>query len=153
VAQTGNELGYALGIAALGSIGTAVYRTQLADTIPTGTLAQAAQAARESLAGATAAAGQLPDQLAAVLLAVAREAFTSGLHAVAAVAAVVAAGVAILILTTLRDLPPIGQAQPAQPDQAQAAAPATAADPDHQHDPVSAQPRPRTPPASPRDGA
>jgi MFS transporter, DHA2 family, multidrug resistance protein len=155
VAQTGNELGYALGIATLGSIGTVVYRAQLADAIPSGIPAAAAAAARESLASATAAAGQLPDQLAAALLAVARDAFTSGLHAVAATAAVVLAGVAVLILTTLRDLPPIGQAQPAQPDAADsspAATPATAADPDHQQHPVSDQPRPRTPPAGPGDG-
>jgi DHA2 family multidrug resistance protein-like MFS transporter len=153
VAQTGNELGYALGIASLGSIGTVVYRTQLADAIPSGIPAAAATAARESLASATAAAGQLPDQLAAALLAVARDAFTSGLHAVAATAAVVLAGVAVLILTTLRDLPPFGQApQPDAADSSPAATPATAADPDHQQHPVSDQSRPRTLPAGPGDG-
>jgi MFS transporter, DHA2 family, multidrug resistance protein len=132
VAQTGNELGYALGIAVLGSIGTVVYRTQLTDHLPTGIPAQAAETARESLAGATAAAGSLPDQLAGGLQVVAREAFTSGLHAVAAVAALVLAGVAILILATLRHLPPLGHAQP---DGSLGAAPATATNPDHQHDP------------------
>jgi MFS transporter, DHA2 family, multidrug resistance protein len=43
VAQTANELDYALGIATLGSIGTAVYRAQLADAIPTDIPAQAAK--------------------------------------------------------------------------------------------------------------
>lgn len=89
-------------------------------------------AARDSLACATAAAGSLPDQLAEALLAVAREAFTSGLHAVAAVAALVLVGVAILILATLRHLAPIGQAQPDAADGSPAVAPATAADPLHQ---------------------
>lgn len=111
VAQTGNELGYALGIATLGSVGTFVYRTQMADQLPAGLPAAAAQAARDSLAGATAAAAGLPDRLATELLEVARQAFTSGLHAVAAVAAVVLAGVAVLLLVALREVPPVGQPQ------------------------------------------
>jgi MFS transporter, DHA2 family, multidrug resistance protein len=148
VAQTGNELGYALGIATLGSIGTAVYRTQIADAIPTGIPAAAADAARDTLAGATAAAASLPDQVAAPLLAVARDAFTVGLHVVALVAAAVLAGIAVLIMTTLRHLTPIGQAESSP-----AAAPATAADPPLQQNPGSEQPRPRTPPAGPGDGA
>jgi DHA2 family multidrug resistance protein-like MFS transporter len=118
VAQTGNELGYALGIATLGSIGAAVYHARLADAIPATVPSTAAAAARESLAGAIAADQQLPNQLAAALLAVARDAFTSGLHAVAAVSAVLLAGVALLIVTTLRDLPPLGQAAPDRASQA-----------------------------------
>jgi hypothetical protein len=50
--------------------------------------------------------------------------------------------------TTLRHLTPIGQA-----DGSPAAAPATAADPPLQQSPGSEQPRPRTPPAGPGDGA
>ena len=50
--------------------------------------------------------------------------------------------------TTLRHLTPIGQA-----DGSPAAAPATAADPPLQQNPGSEQPRPRTPPAGPGDGA
>jgi len=146
--QIGNELGYALGIAVLGSIGTAVYRTQLADQLSSGIPAQAAAAARESLAGATAAAQSLPEQLAAALLASAREAFTSGLHTVAVVAAILLSGVAVLIVTGLRHLPPIGQTQPDQPDQDQtpgqangipASTPTTVPDPDHKHEEVPTQ--------------
>jgi hypothetical protein len=36
VAKTGNEFGYALGIATLGSIGTVVYHIQIAEAIPDG---------------------------------------------------------------------------------------------------------------------
>jgi DHA2 family multidrug resistance protein-like MFS transporter len=117
VAQTANEFGYALGIATLGSVGVAVYHTQIADTIPTGLPTAVAAAAAESIAGATAAAHALPDQLATALLAVARDAFTSGLHVVAAVSAVLLAGIALLIATTLRHLPPIAQPDHANPDQ------------------------------------
>jgi DHA2 family multidrug resistance protein-like MFS transporter len=112
VAQTANEFGYALGIATLGSIGVAVYHARMADATATSVPGAAAAAARDTLAGATAAAHSLPDQLATALLAVARDAFTGGLHAAASVSAVLLAGIALLIVTTLRQLPPIGHAQP-----------------------------------------
>jgi DHA2 family multidrug resistance protein-like MFS transporter len=119
VAQTANEFGYALGVATLGSIGVAVYHAWMVDAIPAAVPPAAAAGARDTLAGAIAAAQQLPEQLAGTLLAVARDAFTGGLHAVAAVSAVVLAGIAVLIVTTLRDLPPLGQPDPGQtPDQA-----------------------------------
>jgi DHA2 family multidrug resistance protein-like MFS transporter len=52
----------ALGIAILGSIGTAVYRRELADTVPTGVPPQIADAARETLGGALAVSERLPDR-------------------------------------------------------------------------------------------
>src|SRR6266540_1174845 len=118
VAQTANEFGYALGIATLGSIGVAVYHARMADATATSVPGAAAAAARDTLAGATAAAHSLPDQLATALLAVARDAFTGGLHAAASVSAVLLAGIALLIVTTLRQLPPIGHAQPDPREQA-----------------------------------
>ncbi len=68
ISETSNEFGFALGIAILGSIGTAVYRTQIAGAVPSGVPAAAAQSARDTLAGATVAAGDLPGQVAAALL-------------------------------------------------------------------------------------
>jgi MFS transporter, DHA2 family, multidrug resistance protein len=115
--ETSGELGFALGIAALGSIGTAVYRAQLADAMPAGVPAEAVEAARETLAGAAAAAGALPAELGVALLDAAREAFTSGMHVVAAVSAVLLVGVAVLVATLLRHVRPIGEAEPDQPDQ------------------------------------
>jgi MFS transporter, DHA2 family, multidrug resistance protein len=100
--ETSGEFGFALGIALLGSLVTAVYRGRVADAIPAGVPSAAARAARDTLAGATAAAHQLPDRLADALLGPAREAFTSGLHIVAAIAAVAMFGVAILAVTMLR---------------------------------------------------
>lgn len=56
ISETSAELGGALGIAILGSIGTAVYRTELAKAIPAGVPPEAQEAARDTLGGAAAAA-------------------------------------------------------------------------------------------------
>src|SRR6266487_2948257 len=64
LAETSAEFGGALGIAILGVVGTAAYRGQMAHALPAGVPPQAAAAARDTLGGAVAAAGQLPDQLA-----------------------------------------------------------------------------------------
>jgi DHA2 family multidrug resistance protein-like MFS transporter len=52
ISETGTELGSALGIAILGSIGTAVYRSEVTDAIPVGVPPQAAEAAGDTLGGA-----------------------------------------------------------------------------------------------------
>jgi MFS transporter, DHA2 family, multidrug resistance protein len=101
ISQTSNEFGYALGVAMLGSIGTAIYRADMAD-------AGAAGAAADTLAGAVATASTVPGEAAANLLATARDAFTTELHAVATVAAVALTAVAILVARTLRHLPASG---------------------------------------------
>ncbi|HET7081029.1 MAG TPA: MFS transporter, partial [Chloroflexia bacterium] len=51
IAETGSELGGALGIAILGSIGTAVYRSDLAASLPAGIPPAAAAAAQDTLGG------------------------------------------------------------------------------------------------------
>ena len=63
ISETGAELGGALGIAVLGSIGTAIYRSQVVEAAPAGIPSQAVAASRDTLGGAVTAAGQLPDQL------------------------------------------------------------------------------------------
>ena len=120
VAQTFNELGFALGIAVVGSIAVAIYHSQIGSAIPVSIPADAAAAARNTLADAVQAAGRLPDLLGSPLLATAREAFNSGLHAVAAISAVVLLGVAVLAAVTLRQARPIGQEEPAPRAQAPA---------------------------------
>jgi MFS transporter, DHA2 family, multidrug resistance protein len=101
LSETGAELGGALGIAVLGSIGAAVYRGQIADTLPAGIPAGAAEAARDTLGGAVVAAGQLPGALGADLLAAARQAFTQGLETTSAVSAVLTLGLAALAAVLL----------------------------------------------------
>jgi DHA2 family multidrug resistance protein-like MFS transporter len=76
LSETGSEFGGALGIAVLGSIGTAVYRSAMSTNTPPGVPADAAIAARDTLGGALTVAGQLPDGLAAALVTAARDAFT-----------------------------------------------------------------------------
>jgi len=102
LSETSSEFGGALGIAILGSVGAAVYRGQVADAVPAGVPSQAAEAARDTLGGAVAVAGQLPEQLGAALLDAARGAFTQGLQLTAAISAAVAVGIAILAAVLLR---------------------------------------------------
>jgi MFS transporter, DHA2 family, multidrug resistance protein len=102
ITETAAEFGGALGIAVLGVVGTAVYRSQLAHGVPAGVPEHGAAAARDTLGGAVAVAGQLPDRLGMPLLEAAREAFTQGLHLAAAVSAAAALAFAILVTVLLR---------------------------------------------------
>jgi MFS transporter, DHA2 family, multidrug resistance protein len=102
ITETSAEFGGALGIAVLGVVGTAVYRAQMADGVPASVPDQAAAVARDTLGGAVAVAGQLPDRVGAALLEVAREAFTQGLHLAAAVSAAAALAFAVLVVVLLR---------------------------------------------------
>jgi DHA2 family multidrug resistance protein-like MFS transporter len=117
LSETGSELGGALGIAVLGSIGAAVYRTTMAGVVPDGVPPAAAAAARGTLGGAAAAAGQLPGPLGAELLGAARAAFVQSLDVTAAVCAAVATGTAVVAAVALRRVgagsaPPAGPARP-----------------------------------------
>ncbi len=122
VSETSGELGGALGIAILGSIGTAVYRTGVADSLPSGIPAEVADAARDTLGGAVAIAQTLPDELGAALVAAARIAFLDALHFVAAVAAILALLAAIAAAAALR-----GVAARSEPAEGEERFPETAA--------------------------
>ncbi|MET9292539.1 MFS transporter [Streptomyces sp. NPDC003077] len=102
VVESGTELGGALGMAILGSVGGAVYQASVQDALPAGLPPGAADAARETLAGAASVAGELPGRAGEALLAVARGAFTDGMHAVALGSAVVMALGALLTGIVLR---------------------------------------------------
>ncbi|MBI3971319.1 MAG: MFS transporter [Chloroflexi bacterium] len=105
IAETGAELGGALGIAVLGSVGTAVYRRALADRLPTDFPSEAAEIARDTLGVAVGVAGQLPDQLGRALLEVAGAAFVQGLHLAAGISAAVALAAALAAVILLRHVP------------------------------------------------
>jgi MFS transporter, DHA2 family, multidrug resistance protein len=106
MAETANELGGALGIALLGSLGTAIYRYAVAGQVPSGTAA----AVRDTFAGAVDAAHSLP----AGVLAAANDAFLNGLEAVAATGAVLVGVVAAVAVVTLRHVgrPDTGESSP-----------------------------------------
>jgi DHA2 family multidrug resistance protein-like MFS transporter len=105
ISETGAELGGALGISILGSIGVAIYRGDVAGALPTDLPAQAAVAARDTLGAAVGVAAELPSTIGATVVAVAQDAFVSGMQVAAAISAVVAVAVAILALLALRDVP------------------------------------------------
>jgi DHA2 family multidrug resistance protein-like MFS transporter len=104
ISETGAELGGALAIAILGTLGTAVYRNRLDDEIPAGVPDASVEAARSTLGGAVAVADQLPQRLGDELLEAAQAAFTVGLQAGALVSAIIAAGTAVLAAILLRGL-------------------------------------------------
>jgi DHA2 family multidrug resistance protein-like MFS transporter len=102
VSEAASELGGALGIALLGSIGAAAYQARAADSLPS---AVAHGPAADSLAGAAAVAARLPDGAASAVLDAARAAYVHGLHVAAVVGAVVLVGAAVAALR-LRVQPP-----------------------------------------------
>ncbi|MGW6502859.1 MFS transporter [Nonomuraea angiospora] len=108
LATTCSDLGISLGIAVIGSIGAAVYRSRISGELPGGLPPEAVAAGGDSLDGAVSAARGLPGELAAQILAPAREAFAGGLNVAAGIAAVIAGGAAILALLRLRHIPPSG---------------------------------------------
>ena len=104
VSETGAELAAAMGIAVLGSIGTAAYRGQLATTLPADVPPASADAARETLAAAFIVAAQIPQQLGLDLLDAASAAFIYGLQLTSAISAVIAALLTVLVVVLLRSI-------------------------------------------------
>lgn len=99
VSETAYELGMALGIATLGSIVTAVYRTVV---IAPGVPADVAATARDSLPSALRAADELPADQAVGLLAAAKTAFTDGLAIASGVGAALLLTAAVAVWLLLR---------------------------------------------------
>ena len=89
LAETGSELGGALGIALLGSLGTDVYRSALTGALPIDSAAPLAPDALATLGGTLAAAHALPGGSGEALAAAARGAFVDALQRVAWVGAAV----------------------------------------------------------------
>ena len=145
ISEAAAELGGALGLSLLGSVGVAVYRGALAGGLPAGVPDGVASAVRDTLGGAVAVAATLPDALGAEVLDAARRAFVAGMQVTSAIAAAVAVTAAAVALVVLRrhDATPA----PHQHDAAPAPHPRDATPaPDHDgpapvaypHDPVPA---------------
>jgi DHA2 family multidrug resistance protein-like MFS transporter len=103
VSETAAELGGALGLALLGSVGAAIYRSGLENGLPAGVPADLAHAAQDTLGGAATVAAQLPEATGTALLDTAREAFVAGLQLTSAGAAVIAAVIAVVAVVALRE--------------------------------------------------
>ena len=106
ISETSSELGGALGIAVLGSIGTAVYRLRVADGFPPGVPPGAEVAARATLGGAVSVVDDLPNGVGTALLEAARAAFTRSFEVTVAINAALALATGILAAVLLRRLPP-----------------------------------------------
>ncbi|HET9416266.1 MAG TPA: MFS transporter, partial [Candidatus Limnocylindria bacterium] len=125
MSETSGELGGALGIAILGSVGTAVYRSEVAGTVPAAIPAEAADAARDTLGGALAIAETLPEAAGNALRAAAQVAFVDALHFVAAVAVVGAVLTAVVAAIALWKVPARSEPEPPAEGSAPAAVAAT----------------------------
>jgi DHA2 family multidrug resistance protein-like MFS transporter len=112
ISETAAELGGALGIAVLGSVGATIYRNGVAEGLPAAVPDEAGHAARDTLGGAISAAAHLSEPAATALVDVAREAFVAGLQLTSAAAGVIAAGIAVVAAVALRD----GEAQRQEPE-------------------------------------
>ncbi|MFE1081649.1 MFS transporter [Nocardiopsis alba] len=105
VSETSTELGVALGVAIMGSLGAAVYRDRIGAALTSDEPSEAVASARDSLEGALSAADHLP----AWAIEAAREAFTAGLTTVGGVSAILVAALAALTMVTLRHVRPTGE--------------------------------------------
>jgi MFS transporter, DHA2 family, multidrug resistance protein len=110
IQETFAEFGFSMGIAALGSLGTAIYRAGVDGAVPASLPADLEAQAADTLAGALAAAEALPADAAAALIETAREAFLSGMHVTAMLAGLVLLAIAVLALAMFRGVPPLGSA-------------------------------------------
>ena len=102
LSETSSELGGALGLAILGTIGTAVYRDRTADAFPDSVPSDAAATATDTLGGAVEVADRMPQLPAADLLDPAREAFTQSLQVAATVSGVLVVAAAVMVARLLR---------------------------------------------------
>ena len=113
ISETAYELGMALGIAALGSILAAVYRTVV---VAQGVPADVAAQARDSLPNAIHAAQTLPPAQRDALIDAAKESFTHGLSVAAGVGAALLLTAAVGVWWLLRPQPDVAGSPAPQPD-------------------------------------
>jgi MFS transporter, DHA2 family, multidrug resistance protein len=95
LSETSAEFGGALGMAILGSVGTAVYRSKMENTVPAHVPAEVAESAKQTLGSAVNEAAQLPGTSGQALLGAAHDAFVAGLQIAAASSVAI---IAILVL-------------------------------------------------------
>ncbi|QDO99605.1 MFS transporter [Ferrovibrio terrae] len=105
MSETSAEFGGALGIAVLGSLAAAAYRSTIGQVLPPGLSPAAEHAARSTLGGAVTVAADLPAASGAALLEAARLAFSQGFFLSVLACAVIAALGAVMAAVMLRRVP------------------------------------------------
>ncbi len=112
ISETSCELGLALGMAVLGSVGIAWYRSVMAADTLGGIPREAADVARGTLGGAVGVAERTGGEIGVSLLAIARDAFSSSLAIVAGIGAAIVMMTAIFVFARLRNIPIHSEATP-----------------------------------------
>ncbi|OAK51870.1 MFS transporter [Rhodococcoides kyotonense] len=102
LSETGAELGGAVGIAILGTIGTTVYRNRVSDALPPETPPEVAGPASETVGGGMAVADYLPAPLNDMLRELAASSFVDGFNLAAAWSAAGMGVAAVAVYLLLR---------------------------------------------------
>ena len=105
ISETAMELGGALGIAVLGSVLSAFYRSDL--TLPEGLSGAQTAAARESVSGGVETGARLAGGTGAHVVDAARQAFVDSMHTTTLIAATIMLLGAVTALVTLRNVPAV----------------------------------------------
>lgn len=92
-----------MGIAILGSIGTAVYRLNISGAIPGMVTAADATTIRSTLGGALAVADKLPKETSQSLINEAQKAFTTSLEVMALISAILSVLLALLVILKFKE--------------------------------------------------
>ncbi len=108
ISETSANLGSSIGIALLGSLATAIYRTRMVTLLPEAVPQQLARDIRSTLGGAVAAGSQSLQALQQDVLAAARQAFIESMQTTALVCAALVLVLAVVITRTLRRAPQAG---------------------------------------------
>ena len=91
-----------MGIAVLGSLGTAIYRAMVGSALPEGLSPELAAAARDTLGGALSVSSQIPDTAAAAALVLtAQDALTTALHVTSGIGALISILTAVAVVIYL----------------------------------------------------
>ncbi|RHX77942.1 MFS transporter [Leptospira yasudae] len=104
ISETGAEFGGVLGIAVLGSIGTAVYKNQMDNVSLAGITPESIAPAKGTLGAAVAVAKEMPEQIGLALLDPAKQAFTDSFQLVSWICAAITMVLAVTVFTMRKSL-------------------------------------------------
>jgi DHA2 family multidrug resistance protein-like MFS transporter len=100
--EVSGEMGNAMGVALIGTIGLFVYGAILSDNISEEVPTQTADTALESIAGAISASNELPSSMGMEMIDAAQRAFTQGLQVSAGIGGILITIMAIIVMVLLR---------------------------------------------------